>query len=150
MVASSEPCSFSRGFRTPSRTATPSYSEKLNIFIQYWFNDIECQNLRNNINNLTNHQITIEYYRTSLTPTIQNKLKKFLFDIDEHSHMIDKTITYDLKKDLHSILNACNNFSVIEGANVHFELAKDLKKSWNKLIASIQNLYSCVSVIENS
>lgn len=63
--------------------------------------------------------------------------------------MIDKTITYKLKDDLHSILNTYNNFSVIEGSNDDLELAKNLKKSWNKLVASIQNLHSCVNAVED-
>lgn len=131
---------------TPSRINTDKYSHELKTFIDYWFNDFECQILRNNINNLTEHPSNIHMYRTSLTPNIQNKLKRNMHAIDEEASIVDKTITYKLKGNLHDIFLLCNAFTRINGNGNDDEIldySKQIQTYWFDLIANIQNLYAC-------
>lgn len=131
---------------TPSRTITPTYADNLKRFIDYWYNDIECQVLRNNVNNLTDHTSNFHSYRYSLTPPIQNKLKSYMFSIDENSSIVDRTITYKLKDDLNNIINSCNPYTKVEGTPEDImEWASDIRTSWFVLVASIQNLHACAT-----
>lgn len=129
-----------------SRTITPTYADNLKRFIDYWYNDIECQVLRNNVNNLTDHTSNFDSYRYSLTPSIQNKLKSYMFSIDENSSIVDRTITYKLKDDLNNIINSCNPYTKVEGTPEYImEWASDIRTSWFVLVASIQNLHACAT-----
>lgn len=121
-----------------------SYKENLKKFLDFWNTCLGFQIVKNHVHNILQNKTIIHDYRMSLTPHLQNKLKKLMLDIEKTSPEIDKPITVKLRHDLCFILNECNAFSILPSNDDELvEISKTIQNSWYALHASIQNLYSC-------